>query len=310
VRLARQTECELVIGFGGGSVIDAAKAIAAMLTNPGELLDYMEVIGQGKPLVHRSAPFIAVPTTSGTGSEVTRNAVLDSPEHHVKVSMRSPLMLPHIALVDPELTHSAPPAITASAGLDALTQVIEPYVSKAANPFTDAVCREGILRAARSLKRACQNGDDADARLDMSVASLFGGIALANAKLGAVHGFAGVLGGTYHAPHGAICACLLPIVTQVNIRLLEGRSPDSPALERYAEVAHWLTGNPNASLQDGMDALQELVQALEIPRLSAYGLKTADFPAIIEQASKASSMKGNPVQLSPQEMEEILRLAL
>ena len=195
MEIARQFACNVVIACGGGSVLDAGKAISALLTNPGDPLDYLEVIGRGQPLTRQPAPFIAIPTTAGTGSEVTRNAVLASPEHEVKVSMRSPMMLPAVAIIDPDLTHSLPSALTASTGLDALTQVIEPYVSTKANPLTDAICGEGMMRAARSLQRAYDHPDDAEARADMAVASLCGGLALANAGLGAVHGFAGPFGG-------------------------------------------------------------------------------------------------------------------
>ena len=232
----------MVIGLGGGSAIDTGKAIAALLTNPGDPLDYLEVIGRGQALQQTPLPYIAIPTTAGTGSEVTRNAVLASHEHHVKVSLRSPLMLPRVAIVDPELTYSLPPAITASTGLDALTQLIEPYTCNSPNPMIDAICREGMQRAARSLKRAYQNGSDAAAREDMSIAALFGGMALANAKLGAVHGFAGPLGGLFPAPHGMICARLLPFVVEANVRALQMREPDSPVLKRYDEVAQLLTG--------------------------------------------------------------------
>ena len=243
VALARQEQCDLVISFGGGSALDAGKAIAAMVTNPGELLDYLEVIGRGKALAKASAPFIAIPTTAGTGSEVTRNAVLASPEHRVKVSLRSPLMLPRIALVDPELTYDLPPSVTASTGLDALTQLIEPYVCSRPNPMTDALCVEGMQRAARSLRAAVQDGRNTAAREDMAVASLFGGLALANAGLGAVHGFAGPLGGMFPAPHGALCAALLPHVMETNLRALRARQPGSDALLRYDEVARVVTGD-------------------------------------------------------------------
>ncbi|MCJ7738503.1 MAG: iron-containing alcohol dehydrogenase, partial [Anaerolineae bacterium] len=266
---AREAGCDLVVGCGGGSVIDAGKAIAALLTNGGDPLDYLEVIGRGRPITKRSAPYIAVPTTSGTGAEVTRNAVLASPEHRVKVSLRSPLILPHIAVVDPLLTHSMPPAVTASTGLDALTQVLEPYVSGLANPLTDTICREGLTRAARSLRRAFEDGSDAGARQDMALASLFGGLALANAKLGAVHGFAGVLGGMYGAPHGVICGRLLPFATEVNIRALQARDRDNPALARYDETAKIVTGNKSATADDGSAWIQALGDALQVPGLAA-----------------------------------------
>jgi alcohol dehydrogenase class IV len=307
---AQEADCDLIIGFGGGSVLDTGKAIAALLTNGGDPLDYLEVIGRGQPLTRPSAPYIAIPTTAGTGAEVTRNAVLASPEHRVKVSLRSPLMLPRLALVDPKLTHSLPPEVTASTGLDALTQVMEPYVSNRANPMTDALCREGMRRAARSLRRAYEQGDDAVAREDMALTSLFGGLALANAKLGAVHGFAGPVGGMFSAPHGAICARLLPHVMAVNVRALQERSPRSESLGRYDEISRILTGNDKATADDGVAWVQELCQALQVPSLASYGVTLEDFPVLIEKASVASSMQGNPIELIPDEMREILTWAL
>ena len=307
---ARERACRLVIGFGGGSAIDAAKAVAALLTNPGELVDYLEVIGGGRPLLHEAAPCIAIPTTAGTGAEVTRNAVLASPEHRVKVSLRSPLMLPWLALVDPELTYDLPPAITASTGLDALTQLIEAYVSINANPLTDAICREGITRAARSLARAYRDGHDTAARADMAVAGLFGGLALANAKLGAVHGFAGPLGGMFPAPHGAVCAALLPQVMEINLRALRQRSPDSRAVGRYHEIARLLTGVPDADAETGCTWIRELCAELDVPSLSRYGINTDDVPTLVEKAAVASSMKGNPITLTREELQEALTRAL
>jgi alcohol dehydrogenase class IV len=235
-----------VIGLGGGSVLDAAKAIAALMTNGGHPLDYLEVVGRGQALRVPAAAMIAIPTTAGTGTEVTRNAVLGSPEHHVKVSLRSPLMLPRLALVDPELTYDLPPALTASTGLDALTQLLEPFVSHQGNPMTDALCREGLRRAAQALPRVFANGQDRAAREDMALASLFGGLALANAKLGAVHGLAAPIGGMFPAPHGAVCAALLPHVMAINVRALRDRQPDAEALRRYDQAAQLLTGNAAA----------------------------------------------------------------
>jgi alcohol dehydrogenase class IV len=269
-------------------------------------LDYLEVIGHGKALAHASAPFIAIPTTAGTGSEVTRNAVLASPEYRVKVSLRSPLMLPMIALVDPALTTDLPPAITASTGLDALTQLIEPYVCSRANPMTDALCIEGIQRAARSLRKAFENGSDLAAREDMAVASLFGGLALANAGLGAVHGFAGPIGGMFPAPHGAICAALLPQVMEANIRALGQRQPHSDALRRYDEVARLLTTRRDARCGDGVEWVRALISDLRIPKLATYGIASAHLPEIVEKAEHASSMKANPIALTKAELQSIL----
>ncbi len=308
--VARKANCELVIGFGGGSALDAAKAMAAMLANGGESLDYVEIIGRGRALTKPSAPFIAIPTTAGTGSEVTRNAVLASPEHKVKVSLRSPLMLARVAVVDPELTHDLPPALTASTGLDALTQLIEPFVSSRANPMTDGLCVEGIRRAARALRVAFNDGRNQSAREDMAVASLFGGLALANAGLGAVHGFAGPIGGMFPAPHGAVCAALLPPVMAANIRALRHRTPDGEALQRYDEVARWLTGGTSATADAGVEWVRRLISDLHIAPLRVYGIQTGHVSDIVSKATQASSMKANPILLTPDELAETLRQAL
>ena len=301
-------DCDFVVAFGGGSVLDAAKAIAALLTNPGDPLDYLEVIGLGHPLRAPAAPCIAIPTTAGTGSEVTRNAVLASPEHRVKASLRSPSMLPRLAVVDPELTYHLPPAITASTGLDALTQLIEPYVSVRANPLTDQFCVEGMRRAAAALPRAWENGGDRAARCDMAWASLLGGMALANAGLGAVHGFAAPLGGMFPAPHGAVCAALLPHVMAVNIRALRARAPGQ--LQRYDEVARLISGRPQATAPDGVTWIANLCLKLEIPPLRTYGLAPGDLPVLVEKAAQASSMKANPIVLTGEELSEIISRAL
>ena len=287
--LAKQEQCDAVVSLGGGSVIDAGKAIAVLLTNGGDPLDYVEVIGKGQAITQPGLPFIAIPTTAGTGAEVTRNSVLFSPEHHVKVSLRGPRLLARVALVDPELTYNLPPAITANTGLDALTQLIEPFVSCRANPLTDALCREGMHRVARSLRRAYATGAP-EARADMALASLFGGLALANSGLGAVHGFAAPLGGMYDAPHGALCAALLPAVMTVNERF-------APAKTRFEEVRQ-IVGD-----------LAALSQALGVKTLRDLGVQRAEFPVIIEKAAVASSMKGNPIPLPPAQLAEILELA-
>lgn len=309
VAAAHNAGAEVIVALGGGSVIDAAKAIAALATNPGDVFDYLEVIGKAQPLTQPSLPVIAIPTTAGTGSEVTRNAVLASPEHRVKVSVRSPSMLPRLALVDPELTYSLPAAVTAATGMDALTQLIEPFVSSRAHPLTDAICREGLRHAARSLTQAVRHGQDTAARRDMAFASLCGGLALANAGLGAVHGFAGPFGGMYGAPHGAVCAALLPEVVAVNVKALRQRQPGSMALARYAELAHLLTGSAEATIDDAIIWLRALVAGLEIPPLSHYGFHRADAPALVEKASAASSMKANPIVLTDAELTAIVNAA-
>jgi alcohol dehydrogenase class IV len=311
VKQVKDSDSQMVISFGGGSVIDAGKAIAALATNSGDVLDYLEVIGKGQKILNPPLPFIAIPTTAGTGAEVTRNAVLSSPEHKLKVSLRSPLMLPRVALVDPELTYSMPKDVTAYTGMDALTQLIEPYTSNAANPLTNAICRDGIAHGYLALAGAYEESHPAS-RNAMALASLFGGMALANAKLGAVHGFAGVLGGMYNAPHGAICAALLPHVTRMNIRALESREPNNPALRHYVEIARIvMPGIDHRSARGGvLSWIDELVDLLKIPPLRTYGVKVEDFPEIVAKSAQSSSMKGNPIVLTTDELTEILEKAL
>ena len=309
-RLAQSAGCNVVISIGGGSAIDAGKAIAILATNGGEPLEFLEVAGKGRALTAPALPFLAVPTTAGTGSEVTRNAVLASSEHGVKASLRSPLMLPRIALVDPELTYGLPPAVTAFTGLDALTQLIEPYVSARANPLVDALCVQGIQRAAGALHRAYRNGADCEARHDMALASLFGGLALANAGLGVVHGFASPLGGSWKAPHGALCAALLPHGMAANVAAMRERAPQHPALERYAAIARLLTGKADASVEEGIAWVQALCAVLNVPALRTWGITEADLPGVVENAARASSMKANPLPLTNEELLAMVTAAL
>ncbi len=310
VAAAREGACDLVVAVGGGSVIDAGKAVAAMLANPGDLLDYLEVVGRGQALPHPSHPCIVLPTTAGTGAEVTRNAVITAPSQGVKVSLRSPFMMPQMAIIDPELTMAMPPPVTAATGMDALTQLIEAFVSVKANPLTDGICREGLRRAAAHLVRAFENGRDRASREAMSLASLFGGLALANAGLGAVHGFAGPLGGMTHAAHGKVCAALLPAVMGANVAALREQAPDSPVLGRYREVAVLLTGDPDARLDEGIEWTRRLVDRLALPGLAALGLQRSDFAEAVAKARRASSMKGNPVALGDHALESILAASL
>ncbi len=307
---AQSAHVDLIIGIGGGSTLDSGKAIAGLITNPGDPIDYLEVIGRGKPLTNPSLPYIAVPTTAGTGSEVTRNAVIAVPEKQVKVSLRSPLLLPRIAVVDPELTYSLPAEVTASTGLDALTQLIEPFTSNTTNPLVDSFCREGIGRIARSLQGACEDGNAPSAREDMSLGSLLGGLALANGRLGAVHGLAGPIGGQTSAPHGAICARLLPLVIEANVKALKSRLPTSPSLDRYQEVAHILTGKSGAQAEETVEWLEELYRRIPIRPLADFGLRIEQFPSLIKQSRVASSMKGNPVELTENELQRILTEAV
>jgi alcohol dehydrogenase class IV len=316
VELAKSAGCDLVVAVGGGSALDAGKAVAALAVNPGDPLRYLEVVGEARSLEKRPLPLIAIPTTAGTGSEVTRNAVLASPAHGVKASLRHAWMLPAVALVDPELTYDLPPDVTASTGLDALTQLIEPYVSKKANPVTDGFCSEGIGRAARSLRQAFADGHDVEARQDMALASLLGGLALANAGLGAVHGLAAPLGGLRPVPHGVACAAMLPHVMRANIRALrrevaaaENGEIDA-ALSRYRHIACVLTGDPHAQAEDGAEWVAALVAELHISPLADFRVTPNDLPEIAKRAASASSMRANPVQLSEAELVGVLRQSL
>jgi len=306
IAYAKQNQVDVIVGIGGGSVLDTAKAVSGLITNEGDLYDYLEVIGRGQSLLHPALPYIAIPTTAGTGTEVTKNAVIGDPNQKVKVSLRSPLICPKVAIIDPELTYTNPPEVTARSGMDALTQLIEPFVSNQPNEIVDALCRDGIRRAAHALPRAYRCPDDREARKAMAIASLFSGIALANAKLGAVHGFAGVLGGMYGAPHGAVCAALLPAVIEVNLKALSERMPDSPYLARYRELAQILS-LPN---EEALVAwARNLIAELKIPSLGKLGVRAEDFEIITEKSARASSMKGNPVILTKEEMLAILENA-
>lgn len=310
VRLARSSYVTGVIGFGGGSVIDSAKAIAALTTNQGEIGDYLEVIGKGKPLETRALPLCAIPTTAGTGAEVTKNAVLGSPEHRMKVSLRSSNLLPRLVLIDPETTVPLPPTVTISSGLDTLTQLIEPYVSIRANPITDAFCLSGIPRVARALPQASRDGHDRSARSDMSLASLFGGMALGNAGLGAVHGFAAPIGGMFDAPHGAICAALLPHVMDMNVRALRQRMPESDALRRYDSLGALLSNQASATADDAVKWVRDLCRTLNVSNLGTFGIRADHIPSLVEKAQRANSMKANPILLEADELAEVLSAAL
>lgn len=303
VKIARENNCRLVTGFGGGSAVDAAKAIAALVPNQGGLMDYLEVIGKGKALVEKPLPVIAIPTTSGTGAEVTKNSVIKSEEHLVKVSLRSDLMYPDYAVVDPNLMISMPPEVTASSGVDALTHLMETFVSNQSNPFIDLFCREGMKRIASSLERAYTDGNDLEARENMALASLLGGMALANVKLGAVHGFAGPLGGMFPAPHGTVCARFLPAVMEMNFRVMSEQKAD---IEKYHEIARILTRKETAVAQEGIDWVKSVIHKLEIPSLSHFGITIKSYPEIVQKAKKASSMKGNPVALNDDQLMWVL----
>ncbi len=310
VETARNERCELVVGIGGGAALDTAKAIAVLSNQEGDVLDFLEIIGAGRNLENPPLPFMAIPTTAGSGAEATWNSVIVSREHRAKVSLRSRTMIAKVALIDPELTYNLPPGLTASTGMDALAQLLEAYVSAKSSPLTDGMCLEGMSRAARSLRRAVAAGHDTVAREDMSIASLLGGMALANAGLGAAHGIAGPLGGMLQAPHGALCAALLPQVVTTNLRALRSREPSGEALSRYRRVAVTLTGNDSAPAEAAVDWLMQLAKDLNISGLAVHGLRAEDVAELVLKASRASSMKGNPILLSDDELAGIIEAAL
>jgi alcohol dehydrogenase class IV len=315
---ARQNDCDVLVGLGGGSAIDCAQATAGLLTNGGAALDYMEVIGHGRKITRPAAPWVAVPTTAGTGAEVTRNAVIGSPEHQYKASLRSEHLMARVALVDPELGVDTPPEVTAASGMDALVQLIESYTSKGANDLTDALAWQGITVAADSLVKVFNRGDEVAAREVMAYAALLGGITLTNAGLGAVHGFAAPLGANFPAPHGVICARLVPAVAEANAAASTTAGGSADRLrERYDRIGGILEiglGEVELRFPPVSDELprllRTLVELLQIPRLSTYGLREEHIPEMVALAKKSSSMKFNPVVLADDVLSNILRSAL
>lgn len=309
VSLVAESGCDAVLGFGGGSALDVAKAVAVLALSGTDPTDHLEVIGAGHPIERPGLPCVAVPTTAGTGSEVTRNSVLSG--GGVKASLRSPLILPKVALVDPELLVGVPKPTIAASGMDALSQLIEPLLSKRANPFSDALARDGIRRSARSLRRGYEEGmEESGVREDLALASLFSGMCLANSGLGAVHGLAAAAGARLSAPHGAVCAAVLAAVMDVNLRALRERAREHPALPRMTEVATLLTGLPEATPEDAIAWLQELTAALSIPGLASYGLNQDEIAPMVAAAQEASSMRGNPIELRDEEVTEIITRSL
>lgn len=311
---ARQAECDVVIGLGGGSAMDTAKAVAGLLTNGGSPIDYMEVIGQGRKITKPAAPWIAVPTTAGTGAEVTRNAVLACREKHFKASIRSPHLLARLVVVDPQLGVGVRPEITARAGMDALCQLIESYTSNGARPVTDALAMDGISRAAAALPGVFADGADLDAREEMATAALLSGITLTNAGLGAVHGFAAPLGANFAVPHGTVCAALLPHVMEANVRALRDLSADHPVLSRYAAIGRVLTGGTDLAAPEAVEAgirhVVDLVRDLGIGPLGQFGVTQDRIGEMVALAAKSSSMRYNPVELSREVLAEVLQKAL
>ena len=309
VEVGRGAGVELVIGVGGGAVIDTAKAVAGLIPAQGQVMDYLEVVGGGQPLEAHPLPWVALPTTAGTGAEVTRNAVIDVPRSRRKVSLRDDRLLPTLAIVDPDLTAEAPRSVVLASGLDAITQVIEPYISGEASRFTDALCRDGIATGLPALMRLLDQSPAAPesisaAREQMAWVSLCGGLALANAKLGAVHGLAGPLGGILNAPHGAIAGCLLPAVLAANQAHSQSQ-PDTAA--RIAEVELALAQALAVDRHEAFAALAAWSSRQGLPGLKQMGLAESDCRSVAEAAQTSSSMRGNPVKLSVATLEGILR---
>ncbi len=308
--VARQNHCDVLIGLGGGSAIDAAKATAGLLTNGGQCLDYMEVIGKGQKITRPAAPWIAVPTTAGTGAEVTKNAVIGSPEHKFKASIRSEHLLARVALVDADLGESVPAEVRAASGMDAICQLIESFTSTGATPMSDAVAMRG-LELAMGFRTELDAKTKRDERETMAYAALLSGIALANAGLGAVHGFAAPIGANFPVPHGVVCARLLPAVVAANIESLFETSPQNPVLGRYL----WMGQTVPLKFGPGNDKalvnyLHASVAELQIPGLSTFGLLDEHIPHMVSLAKKSSSMKYNPVVLADDVLANILRSAL
>lgn len=307
VAALRGTRFDAVIGIGGGSALDAAKAIAGLLRPGNSVLDHLEGIGPERPYEGPATPFIAVPSTAGTGSEATKNAVLSVPGGYKK-SFRDDRLVAEWAIIDPDLLATCPPALIAADGLDAFTQLLESFVSSRANPLTDALARSGMM-AARDALPALHRQQSAAARAQMAYASLTSGICLAQAGLGAVHGLASPLGAFFPIPHGVVCGTLVASATESNIAALEARDPGNPALPKYAEIGRRFAMQKGL---DGPDARRFLVaclrrweEELELPRLSAYGIGTGDLARIVA-ASRGSSMKTNPIILSDTELTQIL----
>ncbi len=303
---------QMMVGIGGGSVLDAAKAVAGLLLSGDSVMDYLEGVGTQKPYQGPALPLIAVPTTAGTGSEATKNAVLSSRgEKGFKKSFRHELLMPEYAVVDPNLLATCPRPQMAANAMDAFTQLLESYVSNNANPFTDGLAEKGMDAVARGLFAWYEGGKEAaTGRADLAFAALASGICLAQVGLGSVHGLASPLGALFPIPHGVVCGTLVAVTTQVNITALKERAPDSPALEKYANAGAILSGQPYSDPDKAREALMSILpdwtRRLELPPLRNYGIQESDFPRIVANC-RGGSMKTNPLVLTDEEVTEVLR---
>ncbi len=310
----RPSRLDAVVGIGGGSALDAAKAIAGLLPSGRSVMDHLEGAGRGVPYTGPSLPFVAVPTTAGTGTEATKNSVLSvRGEGGFKRSFRHDDLVARWAVVDPLLLESCPKALVAADGMDALTQLLEGYVSSRANPVTDALAESGLAAVRDGLLAWYEErGDPREARARMAYAALLSGIVLAQAGLGAVHGVASPLGALFPVPHGVVCGTLVAAAVRVNVEALRSREPGSPALGKYAR-AHAILSGATAGAPDGPEALADLLtgwtERLALPRLGTFGVGEADLPRVVAD-SRGGSMRTNPVPLSDDEVAELVRRRL
>ncbi|MEW5942339.1 MAG: iron-containing alcohol dehydrogenase [Pseudomonadota bacterium] len=312
VQRFRGTEIEVVLGIGGGSVLDAAKAIAGLLGPGNSVMDHLEGVGPERPYAGPATPYIAVPTTAGTGSEATKNAVLSvRGKGGFKKSFRDEQLVPQYAVVDPDLLATCPPELIAANGMDAFTQLLESYVSARANPFTDALALSGLAAVRDGLVAWYDSGDGApQGREKMAYAALLSGMTLAQAGLGSVHGLAAPLGAFFPVPHGVACGTLVAAASRANIEAMEQREPANPALEKYARAGRLVAGEPGLGDAQArtalLEALAEWVRCLRLPGLGAYGMEAADIASVVANC-RGSSMKTNPIVLTDAEVGGILR---
>lgn len=302
---ARKQECDFVISVGGGSVIDLAKAVSGLVTNPGSVEDYLEGVGKGRKLQHKAIPHIAVPTTAGTGAEVTRNAVISSKKKKYKKSFRHPSLYPELAILDAELSVHLPAEQTAYSGMDAITQLIESYITWKANPITDALALQGLFLAFHSIRVVVDDGKDLTHRENLLLASTLSGICLANAGLGLAHGFASGLGALYDAPHGKVCAIMLPHAMRYNKEI---------SFNKLSKIGNILLDGNNISDQEAVDwilrEIDQLNKKFNIPKnLKEFNIKEEDKDLLV-QMSMGNSMGGNPAEITPEKAHEILNQLL
>lgn len=303
VSIARHHKAECVVSIGGGSTLDLGKAVAGLCVSDDDVTAYLELNNASPKQLNDPLPFIAIPTTAGTGAEATRNAVIGACEHQMKVSLRDPRLLPALVIVDPALTDGSPKALTLASGLDAITQLIESYLSNRSNPFTDSLCETNITIAVAALQRLMES-EDANARDTMARSSFLSGIALSNSGLGIIHGLASIIGAR-GAAHGAICGRLLPAGLYVNADAMLRRSVD---ITRIKKVDAWLAIGFGAA-NKGIDALRKFIDANGLPNLSELGINEPDFDNVAQLSACASSTKANPVVLNHFEICRILQIS-